>query len=108
MAQKATLAMTLRDHYVRGRTPPSILIDNSGLTLAETMSRAQILAYMEEDLQRVREAQQAEQDFLCGWLCKEVLMPNVHYLKAIGQFPAELRGVDFKREFIQRRCSSRG
>ena len=103
--RKAQLAMTAADHAAVQSGAPSVLEENPGKTLLETMDEEGLRGYIRAAIDGVRWAHtqvtgpDPEKRWLLGLLLNQYLLPDMEYLRSLGRLPEEFKDLDPKKEF---------
>lgn len=104
MPMTAILAKTAASHWKGSESVvPDVLQKHPGMTLADTMTDADLLQFLDEEIQVARRAHDKviagdEKPEILRVTLEEFLLPNVAYLKQIRRLPLRYQGIDFARE----------
>ena len=105
--KKAHLARTAADHRAIGSTVSKILSGkNEGKTLLEAMNDDELREFIQAEIDSVaymyKEAQGGNPRTIEFFKLTrdEFLLPNLAYLREMGQLPAEFEGFDPETEFV--------
>jgi hypothetical protein len=89
--EKGVLGVTAQDHEALGSTPDEMLVANPGKTAAEIMTDEEILSWLNEGKQFIKENENNEN--MKGYIddYKKEIPKTIKYLKSINRFPESFK-----------------